>query len=392
MGERIGAWRIVALAFSMLFFLVCSFLISAPASAATGDLVDTVTYVSVMQKNASITVQPFYEGETFPTVKDSPCSEDPKGYNKEWCSTHKFLGWSLAAGSKNVNYKAGQTVDAALLGNTVYAVWSHPVFYMVWYDSNGAGAAPSASICGGDESCEVTLNSGKSLHREGYVFAGGNTKSDGSGESFSRDQKVTLTQNYRLYAQWTEFSPVDPGATNPPETTNPDETDTGSQTPSETPNNSGNSSGNESAANNGSPDAGTDLDKKSQSSANSEKRVVVLPEGVVPGDSAESGDDSSAEEESHGADSEDSHEGDSENDETSEEGDPYSKIQVQGEAAAQSEDSSGKFSRNADALVGIASVLFFGVAVAFFPFGSASSAAGGSKASLGSKLLKLLRR
>ena len=130
MGERIGAWRIVALAFSMLFYLVCSFLISAPASAATGDLVDTVTYVSVMQKNASITVQPFYEGETFPTVKDSPCSEDPKGYNKEWCSTHKFLGWSLAAGSKNVNYKAGQTVDAALLGNTVYAVWR--ILFFIW--------------------------------------------------------------------------------------------------------------------------------------------------------------------------------------------------------------------------------------------------------------------
>ena len=61
---------------------------------------------------------------------------------------------------------------------------------------------------GDDYTQKVTYNTSTALTantftRTGYTFVGWNTKTDGTGTSYTDKQKVTLTSNTTLYAQWT---------------------------------------------------------------------------------------------------------------------------------------------------------------------------------------------
>ena len=44
--------------------------------------------------------------------------------------------------------------------------------------------------------------------RNGYIFDGWNTRSDGRGQSYTDRQNVTITKSVTLYAQWTKIYKV----------------------------------------------------------------------------------------------------------------------------------------------------------------------------------------
>ncbi|MBR1628388.1 MAG: InlB B-repeat-containing protein, partial [Lachnospiraceae bacterium] len=49
---------------------------------------------------------------------------------------------------------------------------------------------------------EVTVDGQNTLQSQGYVFAGWNTKADGSGYGYQKGSKITLKEDTKLYAQW----------------------------------------------------------------------------------------------------------------------------------------------------------------------------------------------
>lgn len=86
---------------------------------------------------------------------------------------------------------------------TVYAKWQVNT-YTVKFNANKGTGKMAALSCEYDNEYTLTANS---FTRKGYVFAGWNTKANGSGISYENEQKISnLTsvnkKNITLYAQW----------------------------------------------------------------------------------------------------------------------------------------------------------------------------------------------
>ena len=78
-------------------------------------------------------------------------------------------------------------------------------FYTLTFDATGSlsGSAPSQIISGGGENVTMPGNSG-GLTKAGYTFAGWNSESDGTGDSFAvGDVGPMLAFDETLYAKWT---------------------------------------------------------------------------------------------------------------------------------------------------------------------------------------------
>lgn len=119
---------------------------------------------------------------------------------------YNFLGWSKTQDSTTAEYVAGTSKLTMPDGNvTLYAIWEKHT-YNVSYNGNGAtaGTVPSTSLIPtlfGD-SVTVLGNDGV-LEKTGYTFIGWNTKSDGSGTSYAKDNTFLMPANdVVLYAQW----------------------------------------------------------------------------------------------------------------------------------------------------------------------------------------------
>ena len=78
--------------------------------------------------------------------------------------------------------------------------------YTVTYDDNGStsGSVPVDGDSPYDEDATVTvLGNTNSLAKNGYTFAGWNSKADGTGADFAAAGTFTITKDTVLYAQWT---------------------------------------------------------------------------------------------------------------------------------------------------------------------------------------------
>ncbi|MBQ7945389.1 MAG: InlB B-repeat-containing protein [Bacteroidales bacterium] len=82
---------------------------------------------------------------------------------------------------------------------TFYAQW-HKV-WMLHFDANGGSGTMNPQIFEHGIEQQLIANTFTST-REGYVFAGWNTKADGSGTSYSNQQKISIDADVTLYAQW----------------------------------------------------------------------------------------------------------------------------------------------------------------------------------------------
>ena len=137
-------------------------------------------------------------------------------------STAEFLGWNTAADGSGTAYADGATVSDLTTEDggtvTLYAQW-RPYSYTIHFEGNGAtsGAMPDvAELVPAKEGLPANA-----FARDGYTFAGWNTKGDGTGAAYA-DKASVLTLGasdqdmVTLYAQWTRdavaASPVTPAA------------------------------------------------------------------------------------------------------------------------------------------------------------------------------------
>lgn len=149
----------------------------------------------------------FYEGT-------SPEDKYQVGYINEKTTTisdtglaredYTFLGWDEDASATTPTYKVGDEITVTE-SKTLYAIWSKeaPKTYTVTYygNTNTGGTAPV-------DSTGYLLNSNaiveykETLVKDGYTFAGWNTKANGSGTSYSEGATLVIDGNKELYAQW----------------------------------------------------------------------------------------------------------------------------------------------------------------------------------------------
>ena len=76
--------------------------------------------------------------------------------------------------------------------------------YTVTYDANG-GSGKTTDNTAYATGAKATVKE-NNYTRGGYTFTGWNTKADGSGDSYKTGDRITMTDNVVLYAQWTRNS------------------------------------------------------------------------------------------------------------------------------------------------------------------------------------------
>ena len=109
--------------------------------------------------------------------------------------TASYLNFNLGNVGKTNNYRDyGRTVRAVFSENDTPST-----FVTLSFDANGGEGTMPAQTFEAGVSQAIAANT---FTRDGYAFAGWNTKADGSGTSYTDKQSITLTNGMTLYAQW----------------------------------------------------------------------------------------------------------------------------------------------------------------------------------------------
>ena len=122
-------------------------------------------------------------------------------------SGYKFVGWNTESDGTGDSYSVGQTIQ--LSNNMIlYAQWeeeetneepSEDSIYNVTFDSNkGEGSMQSITV---DYAEQISIPENQ-FTRWCSDFIGWNTKSDGTGTSYEVGQKISISKDMTLYAQW----------------------------------------------------------------------------------------------------------------------------------------------------------------------------------------------
>ena len=117
--------------------------------------------------------------------------------------SHSFTGWNTASDGSGNSYTNGQSVsnltttDGATV--TLYAQWSEGA--TVTFHKND-GVTPESTTTQLIQFNTETALTKNTFSRDTYIFLGWNDAKDGTGTAYSDEQKVTLTANLDLYAQW----------------------------------------------------------------------------------------------------------------------------------------------------------------------------------------------
>ena len=123
----------------------------------------------------------------------------PLGYEfKGWFNNDMALGTPI---STNLKFTPGKPADGWTDGMTFYAVWEGNSDILT-YDANKGTGEMSAST--GNVGSEVEVKENQ-FTRQGYYFAGWNTKADGTGTAYMPGENYTLTAGDDiLFAVWKE--------------------------------------------------------------------------------------------------------------------------------------------------------------------------------------------
>ena len=166
---------------------------------------DTNSYIIAFDGNG-------YTGGTTSSMNmkfDTAKNLNANGYTK---TGYKFSHWNTKSDNSGTSYSDKQSVKnlTTTNGATVYlyARWT-PITYTINFYGNGSTSGTTASM-------SMTYDKAQNLNANGFVktgykFTGWNTKSDGSGTSYSNQQSVkNLTSTdggtISLYAQWTPIT------------------------------------------------------------------------------------------------------------------------------------------------------------------------------------------
>jgi uncharacterized protein (TIGR02145 family)/uncharacterized repeat protein (TIGR02543 family) len=111
---------------------------------------------------------------------------------------YTFAGWNTSSNGSGMSYASGASyVDNA--GVTLYAQWTANTYTITYNANNGTGAPGNQT-----KTHDITLTLSSTVPtRTGYVFAGWNTSSNGSGTSYASGASYTANAGVTLYAQWT---------------------------------------------------------------------------------------------------------------------------------------------------------------------------------------------
>lgn len=113
---------------------------------------------------------------------------------------YDFLGWSTSSSATSASYAAGGTCTLSS-SSTLYAVWKAKT-YKITYNANGGSNPPSEQSYTYASSGTITLSSVKPT-RTGYTFVNWNTKTDGTGTTYSSGSTFNrYNSSTTLYAQW----------------------------------------------------------------------------------------------------------------------------------------------------------------------------------------------
>ena len=117
---------------------------------------------------------------------------------------YTFNGWNTKSDGSGDSYTNSQSVKNLASTNgatiTLYAQWKIQTF-TVAFDKNGGTGTMANQTFTYNQAQTLTANT---FTRAGYTFNGWNTKSDGSGNSYTDKQSIILTAaGLTLYAQWT---------------------------------------------------------------------------------------------------------------------------------------------------------------------------------------------
>ncbi|MCF2706791.1 InlB B-repeat-containing protein, partial [Arcanobacterium haemolyticum] len=113
-----------------------------------------------------------------------------------------FAGWTTVKNSDDV-LAAGSSFTVPAGGATLYAKWNDAPASTVSFNPNGgSGTAPTAIAS--KEGLTIKLPAADGLTREGYTFAGWNTKADSTGDTYQAGADfVVPAGNPTLHAIWT---------------------------------------------------------------------------------------------------------------------------------------------------------------------------------------------
>ena len=156
------------------------------ANGGTGTVTDEAGYMA---------------GQTFTPKSGDGLTRD--GYD--------FLGWST---DKNASAPDSTFAIPSQGGDvTLYAVWkeskptSQTYVLQYYYKVNNTYVSFASELYESGETA-VVISGEPSL--PGYTFAGWNTNPDGSGDAYKAGDKIVMTANMSLYAQWTQNGGTDP--------------------------------------------------------------------------------------------------------------------------------------------------------------------------------------
>ena len=159
---------------------------------------DNVTLYAVWKPERTITYKG--NGASSADVKQTHgAGEKVKLYSSNFKRTgYTFTGWNSKADGSGNTYQPGKEV--AWYNNvTLYAQWKQNQA-TITYKANGASGSDVVQSHGAGSS--ATLKASNTFTRSGYVFAGWNSKADGSGNTYQPGKEVKWYDNVTLYAVW----------------------------------------------------------------------------------------------------------------------------------------------------------------------------------------------
>ena len=158
-------------------------------------------YYKVNNTYVSFASELYESGETAVIISGAPTMP---GYT--------LVGWNTNPDGTGITYKAGDKL-VMTANESLYAVWEEekpvPQTYVLqyYYKDNNTYVSFASELYESGETA-VVISGEPSL--PGYTFAGWNTNPDGSGDAYKAGDKIVMTANMSLYAQWTQNGGTDP--------------------------------------------------------------------------------------------------------------------------------------------------------------------------------------
>ena len=137
--------------------------------------------------NTQVAMTTITSGHTFTVSTTKPTREN-----------YIFQGWNTDPNGGGTSYSGGDSLYTVANYTHLYAIWS-PVRCSVTYNANGGSGAPSSHSVEYGGSTKI---SSVVPIREGHIFLGWATSATATEARYQGGDRVTLTNNLKLYAVW----------------------------------------------------------------------------------------------------------------------------------------------------------------------------------------------